>query len=137
MTSKLLKASLDSICQSIIDKSDEIDSETEMEPGYELLLDFLIKNESDKGELIEYLKSIILSYRNTEKRQEKFLPGLAIAYCMHVLRWPEIYDFSAAENKDFYSKKMSSGMSEILDAYSDDWEDKDFYHRFHGRHATW
>lgn len=136
MKNALLKNNFDEVCKKIIDKSDKIASETELEDNYEILLNFLIKNKDSREELVVYLKLIISAYRNEDKSHEKFLPGLAIAYCMHVLRWPEIHDFLISENINYYSKKMSSGMSEILDAYSDDWADKDFYRRFNGRHAT-
>lgn len=136
MTNNLLKTEFDAICDRIIDADTSLLSETELEPSYELLLAFLKQHEHDRDELVSYINATILSYRNVNKGDEKLLPGLAIAYCMHVLRWPEIYAFADAENRNFYSKKMATGMTEILDAYSDDWDDKDFYRRFNGRHVA-
>lgn len=49
---------------------------------------------------------------------------------MHELRWPEIYDFAEAENREYYVKRMETLMSNLIDAYSDDWEDRFFYERF-------
>jgi hypothetical protein len=136
MMNNLLKTEFDAVCDRIIDADDTLLSESELEPSYELLLEFLVQHERDRDELVSYINEIIASYRNVNKSDAKFLPGLAIAYCMHVLRWHEIYAFADAENKNFYSKKMASGMTEILDAYSDDWDDKDFFRRFIGKHVV-
>lgn len=111
-------------------ENDPMSSEANLEPIYEILLDFLIRNQQYKPTLVDFFITKISSLRHPQAENGKFFPGLAIAYCMHVLRWPEIYNFAMSENRDFYSKKMQRGMTDILNAYDDDWEDKDFYRRF-------
>lgn len=136
MMKRILRTELDSVCDRIVNADQSLLSEADLEPNYEALLEFLIQHQEDRGELVGYINEIISSYRNISKSDTKLLPGFAIAYCMYELRWPEIFAFAEKENKDHYSKTMASGMTEILDAYSDDWDDKDFFRRFNGKHVV-
>ncbi|WP_036165866.1 hypothetical protein [Massilia sp. 9096] len=130
MTDNLLRLEFEEVCKRLVSENDPTLSEEELEPSYEILLNFLIRNQHNRQEIIEFLNAIIRSFRSPQTINSRFFPGMAIAYCMHVLLWQEIYDFALAENKEFYSRKMQKGMADILNAYDDDWDDKDLYRRF-------
>jgi hypothetical protein len=130
MKNDALKSEFEELRTKLISANDPVQSETELEPVYAELLEFLVKNERYRKELVVLLGEVIKSFRNPHAINGRFFPGMAIAYCMHVLRWPEIYNLAVSENHDFYSKKMQRGMADILNSYDDSWEDKDFYQRF-------
>jgi hypothetical protein len=107
-----------------------VDYETEIEPVSEEILVLLSTNPKLKAMFIEQLKAIISSYRTARETGEVILPVSVIAYCMHELRWAEIFDFCKKENVEFYSQKQATTLVEIIDAFNDDWEDKIFYRRY-------
>lgn len=104
--------------------------EDELEPLYEKILGFLEEHSAYRVELAQRLIDVIGSYRFGRARQEPLLPSTAIAYSMHVLRWPEVLKFAEQEHLTFYAPKMATLMTGIMEAFDDDWEDKDFYKRF-------
>lgn len=104
--------------------------EDELEPLYEEMLGFLEGYPSHRTELAQCLIDVMSKYRFGRERQESLLPSTAIAYSMHVLRWPEVLKFAEEEHRAFYAPKMATLMTDIMDAFSDDWEDRDLYKRF-------
>lgn len=103
--------------------------EDELEPLYVELLDFL-KLHSSERPLLSRLLVDDLEARRDRGRREPRLPIHAVAYCMHVLRWEEIREAAKRENDEFYSLRMGTAMYPIIDAFDDDWEDREFYRRF-------
>jgi hypothetical protein len=118
------------LCQHVASAFVPTLGEDKLEPLYGRLLDFLRMHEDYRKELASSLIGIMEKYRHSRESKQTLLPGSAIAYCMHELRWPEIYQFAESENRDFYSKRMATFMTDIMAAYDDDWEDKEFYRRF-------
>ena len=130
MMERNLQAQFDSVCQRVIEASAKPAGEDELEPVYEEFLNFLIKNQDKKDDLIRALIGVIAGYRDARTSGRRLLPVTAIAYSMHELRWPEIYAFAESENKDFYSKKKATMMWDVMEAYSNDWQEREFYERF-------
>lgn len=104
--------------------------EDELEPLYEGVLNFLIAHPAEKSLLAQQLIVVMGKYRTSREPSRPLLPCTAISYCMHELRWPEVYAFAEKENADHYSKKQETLMLSVLAAYAGDWEDRDFYRRF-------
>lgn len=104
--------------------------EDALEPMYEEVLGFLESHPAHRAELSQRLIDVMGRYRFGRERQERLLPSAAIAYSMHVLRWPEVLRFAEEENRVFYAPKMATLMTSIMAAFEDDWEDRDFYKRF-------
>lgn len=107
--------------------------EDALEPLYEDVLKFLESHPEHRVELSQRLIDVMGRYRFNRENKECLLPSAAIAYSMHVLRWPEVLKFAEEENRVFYAPKMATLMSSIMAAFEDDWEDKDFYKRFHDK----
>ncbi|MCE3607010.1 hypothetical protein LXA47_25900, partial [Massilia sp. P8910] len=128
---KKLGAQFELISRSLIDAcTDPTFGEDRLEPLYIIFLEFLKENENQREHLIEFIFDAMRKYRTARATKENLLPGTAIAYAMHELRWPEILKFAELENREFYLTRMSTVMTSIMDAYSDEWEDKFFYVRF-------
>lgn len=106
--------------------------EDKLEPMYEELLAFLEAEPAHRAALAQRLIEVIGRYRHARESKQPSLPAQAIAYSMHVLRWPEVLAFATRENDEFYVDKMSTAMAPIVDAYNDGWDDRDFYRRFAG-----
>ena len=104
--------------------------EDKLEPVYEELLRFLEAHANERAALAHLLAEEVKAHRSRAASDESRLPIQAIAYCMHVLRWSEVLEAAKRENDEFYSHRMSTAMEPIIGAYSDDWEDRDFYRRF-------
>jgi len=122
------------ISKRIIDAcADPTFGEDRLEPLYVEFLEFIAKNEAHRQRLVDRILGVIRAYRTARAVKGRLLPGTAIAYAMHELRWPEVFDFAESENRKFYAARMDTSMSNIMDAYSDDWEDRIFYERFKSR----
>ena len=118
------------LCEEVTAASKPTLGEDKLEPLYERVLDFLKAHENDRANLVRSIRDIMQKYRHSRELKQKLLPSTVIAYCMHELRWPEIYQFAESENREFYSQRMSTLMTDIMAAYDDNWEDKEFYKRF-------
>ncbi|MDI9855178.1 hypothetical protein [Comamonas sp. 17RB] len=120
----------DALSKRITQLADPTLGEDELEPLYEEVLGFLEAHPAHRVELAQRLINVMGAYRFGRERSEALLPSTAIAYSMHVLRWPEVREFAEQEHRDFYAPKMETLMTSIMDAFEDDWEDRDFYKRF-------
>ena len=118
------------LCEMVEKANIPTAGQDEVEPSYEKLLEFLADHPKERVFLSQKLIEIMSEYRFVRGTKVKLLPSAAIAYCMHELRWPEIYEFAKKENIAFYSKKMETLMTDIMSAYDDSWDDRDFYKRF-------
>ena len=120
-----------SICKKITEESANPDNgEVELESFYTDLLEFMIRNLEHRQHLVTILIEIVKQYRTAKTSRNRPLPGRAIAFAMHELRWREILDFANAENWEYYAKFKGTTMQDIIDAYEDDWEDALFYERY-------
>ena len=129
--SEIIDREFDAISQKLIGAcSDPTFGEDQLEPLYIEFLESLSSNEAHREQLAGRILSVMKSYRSAREVKGRLFPGTAIAYAMHELRWIEIFSFAESENRDFYSKRMETSMSNLMDAYSDDWEDRIFYERF-------
>lgn len=120
----------DRLCKSVAAEAAPTLGEDELEPLYERVLNFLAKNEDRRAALSQRLIDVMAQYRFARDKPGTLLPSTAIAYSMHELRWPEVRAFAERENAAFYSPKRATLMTDILSAYSDEWEDREFYRRF-------
>lgn len=118
------------LCSFISESYDPLLGEDDLECVYEKFLNFLLEHPAEREMFVDEIIKILKMYRGAREHEGKLLPITAIAYSMHELKWPEIYEFANIENRDFYSKNMSTLMLEVISAYGDDWESKDFYKRF-------
>ncbi len=118
------------LSKRIIQLAEPTLGEDELEPLYEEVLGFLEAHPAHRVELAQRLINVMGAYRFGRERPEALLPSTAIAYSMHVLRWPEVREFAEQEHRDFYAPKMETLMTSIMAAFEDDWEDRDFYKRF-------
>jgi hypothetical protein len=121
------------LCSDIAGSYDPMNEASSMEVYYEKFLLFLKGNTENRENLVQALMRVMLKYRDARNSKEKLLPITAIAYSMHELRWPEILEFALRENKEFYSIKRSTLMSDVIDAYQDNWDDREFFRRYSGR----
>ncbi len=129
MTERVLDE-FDALSKRVAQTASPILGEDELEPLYEDVLGFLEAHPNSRAELAQRLIATMGSYRFGRERQEAILPSTAIAYCMHVLRWPEVLEFAKQEHLSFYAPRMATLMTNIIDAFGNDWEDRDFYKRF-------
>ena len=106
--------------------------EDEMEPLYEELLGFLQRNAQHRQQLAQLLMDGIRRQRYGGRQGEVCFSDTAIGYCMRELRWPEILAFAQQESSEFHSRKMSTALHSILEAYDDEWPDAVFFRRFGG-----
>lgn len=125
-----LKQSFESIRADVSVRALPQLGEDALEPVYEELLGFLEAHGSERAELGRLLAEEVRAHRTHAVSGESRLPIQAIAYCMHVLRWSDVLEAAKQENDEFYSLRMSTAMEPIISAYSDDWDDRDFYRRF-------
>lgn len=126
-----LVGKFEAISKAVVDAcSDPTFGENELEPFYIELLEFLRQNERYRPQLVELILGEMRRYRTARTVKARILPGMAIAYVMHELRWPEVFNFAQAENREFYAERMETVMSNLMEAYTDDWEDRIFYERF-------
>lgn len=89
------------------------------EPRYRACLDLISKAAEQRHEMAELL---IDMYTSKRIRSEP------VAYLMHVLRWPVIQDWASQSlREDPTSIATGAGRANILAAYSDDWDNRDFY----------
>lgn len=129
--SDIIDLEFDVISKKIINAcTDPTFGEEQLEPLYIQFLEFLSRNEEHHQQLTERIIGMMKMYRTAREVKSQLLPGTAIAYAMHELRWPEIFAFAESENREFYIKRMETLMSNLMDAYSDNWEDRFFYERF-------
>ena len=129
--SEIIDREFETISQKLIDAcADPTFGEDQLEPLYVQFLEFLSMNEEHRQQLVELILDVMKRYRTAREVKGRLLPGTAIAYAMHELRWPEIFAFANSENREFYAKRMETSMSNLMDAYSNDWEDRIFYERF-------
>lgn len=128
---EIIDSEFDAISQKLIDAcADPTFGEDQLEPLYVQFLEFLARNEEHRQQLVERILGVMKKYRTAREVKGRLLPGTAIAYAMHELRWPEIFAFADSENREFYAPRMETSMSNLMDAYSDEWEDRIFYERF-------
>lgn len=128
---EIIDREFDAISQSLIDAcADPTFGEDRLEPLYIQFLELLARNEEHRPQLVERILDVMKRYRTAREVKGRLLPGTAIAYAMHELRWPEIFSFAETENREFYAPRMETSMSNLMDAYSDEWEDRIFYERF-------
>jgi len=58
-------------------------------------------------------------------------PWEFIQFCLHGLRWPEMYEFlQAARAKDINNMRARPVWEHLLSAFDDDWEDAEFYKEY-------
>jgi TPR repeat protein len=122
----------DALCQHVADSYQSLLSQDKREPLYEQILEFLMSHEADHDQLVKSITGIMFRYRETPNANKKVLPVTAIEYCMHALRWPEVYGFAKSENRDFYAQYRDPFMTDIMHAFHDEWPNKVFYRRFGG-----
>ena len=129
--SKIIDIEFEKISQKLVDAcADPTVGEDQLETLYVQFLEFLLRSGEHRQRLVELILDVMKKYRTAREIKGRLLPGTAIAYAMYELRWPEIFSFAESENRDFYSKRMETSMSNLMNAYSDDWEDRIFYKRF-------
>ena len=129
--SSIIDSRFDEISQNLINAcEDPTFGEDKLEPLYMGFLEFLAKNEDHRPQLAKRILDVMKGYRTGREVKGRLLPGTAIAYAMHELRWAEIFSFADYENREFYALRMETTMSNLMDAYSDEWEDRIFYERF-------
>ena len=122
----------EALCQQVADSYQSLLGEDKREPLYAQFLEFLMSHEADHDQLVKSITGIMFRYRETPDANKKALPSTAIKYCMHALRWPEVYGFAKSENRDFYSQDRDPFMTDIMHAFHDEWPNKVFYRRFVG-----
>lgn len=129
--SAIIDSQFDEISQRLVNAcEDPTFGEDKLEPLYIDFLELLSSNEEHRPQLAQRILNVMKGYRNAREVKGRLLPGTAIAYAMHELRWDEIFSFADYENREFYSLRMDTTMSNLMDAYSDEWEDRIFYERF-------
>lgn len=61
-------------------------------------------------------------------------PWEFIQFCLHSLRWPEMYNFiKVSKERDIDNLRARSIWEHLLSAFDDDWEDAEFYREFRTR----
>lgn len=89
------------------------------EPNYRACLSLIDSDPSRREEVVGLL---------TRMYTEKAISDEPLAYLMHVLKWPEIKAWAESElANDPAAIATGAGYENILSAYSESWENKDFY----------
>ena len=119
--SEIIDREFETISQKLIDAcADPTFGEDQLEPLYVQFLEFLSMNEEHRQQLVELILDVMKRYRTAREVKGRLLPGTAIAYAMHELRWPEIFAFANSENREFYAKRMETSMSNLMDLFLED-----------------
>lgn len=114
----------------------EISGDSDVETQYERLLSFIASHEAYRSQISEELVRNVRAYRSARQGRGGFLTIDSLAYCMHVLRWPEIYDAAVDEHAQFFSPRRDTTLLRIIDSFDEDWPDADCYRRFGGGATT-
>jgi uncharacterized protein (DUF1778 family) len=89
------------------------------EPNYRRCLELINGSQVNRTEVLNLMTSM---FENREVSEEP------IAYLMHILRWHEVREWAekllaCMDNPMLYGRPLEK----ILEAYSDSWENRDFY----------
>jgi hypothetical protein len=114
----------------------EASGDADIEAQYERLLFFLSTHVAERAAILQALIHNVREYRNARKGGGAFVSIDALAYCMHVLRWPEIYDAAVDEHVHYFSPRRDQMLLRIIDSFDEDWPDAICYRRFGGDAAT-
>lgn len=87
-------------------------SADEDEAEFIAFLALIQRNDVPRGEFVQLFQAMI--------RDEIPAPAWLIAFCMHVLRWPEVRQIALEECRLWKPATLSIA-SEVLDAYDEDW----------------
>lgn len=123
-----LLAKFREICSGIRDL--EISYSPEIEFSYDKLLNFLLANTADRGILSREIVATVGEYKNVRRTGDVLLSVDALAYCMHLLRWPEVLAAAEKEHTLHFSQKADSTLIPLIDSFRDDWEESVDYRRF-------
>jgi|AraplaCL_Col_mMS_1032034.scaffolds.fasta_scaffold01361_2 hypothetical protein len=98
------------------------------EPTYVRCLELVKDNPGERFEFVRVMTTLLLEGRISEE---------PIAFLMHKLRWPEVLEW-AQRQLNSMAKPVLHGrpLAKIINAFSDDWENKEFYKTFGGGPGT-
>lgn len=116
------------ICLEISKKEDEFSKD--IEDSYSKLLNLACVTGKTPFLVNQFLEAV-LNFRHA--RNEGYLPSLsidAIAYCMHELRWTEIYNAAVDEHKNYFAKRKETTLVRLIDSFKDDWDEVQDYRRW-------
>ncbi|MFC4158787.1 hypothetical protein [Chitinimonas lacunae] len=125
-TSSILE--LQNILKEVRAAEDSQDSD--IEPLYEKLLEYLKCSENSREELVQVLTAAVCHFRNARSDGRGELSIDAIAYCMHELRWDEVLKVAIEEHRSYFVPRRSSTLIRLIEAFEDDWSEAEDYKRY-------
>lgn len=104
------------------------------EHAFFAVIDLVSEHPALKPELLERI-AIALQQSDPGLLNEGMLPRELIELIAHEMRWEEIHTLAEQRVRDKFHGDWSFAISDIaqhiLKAESDDWEDREFYQRYH------
>jgi hypothetical protein len=92
------------------------------EPSYVCCLEIIGDAEDQRAQIVALITSLFSSGQLSDE---------PVAVLMHKLRWPEVRRWAEAELHGLENPKINGRPFEkIIAAFSDDWENKEFYKMF-------
>jgi len=117
-----------SLCERIAGL--EVSYSSELEGGYEKLLEFIERDSGNRRILVDAMLASIGEYKNARFGGKPLLSIDAMAFCMHRLRWNEVLEAARRENTQYFAPKADSTLVRLIDAFEDGWPEADDYRLF-------
>jgi|GEM_PF-2346789 len=119
MDAEAVKAEFWVLCQDFT-QSWAADTDTrDWEPFLLAILRFCQQNEASHTVLVACFEQILTG--------DKRVPLEAVEFCMHTLRWNEIYSLTARLIREATNPRVQSSLSHVLNSFDPEWEDRDLY----------
>jgi hypothetical protein len=93
----------------------------DMEGDLSRFLQLVEESQGERDVFVSLFSEIVRGLRDA--------PEWLVAYCMHVLRWPEVLVVAEEELRRGHPSTLSVA-SEVADAYRDDWSGRELFDRF-------
>ena len=119
------------IAKSATDRLAETSNAPDLIPYGTAMLELIGKHPEQRP---AFVRAFVRGIQNPEE----FDPWL-IQFCMHALRWPELKKEFNAMSREAVARNdwnLIQPLGHVLDAFEDNWEDRDFYAEYFGSHGT-
>jgi hypothetical protein len=108
------------LCSDAATACEDID--VNLEPMFSTVLELVIAHPELRAEFAHGFVFVLGDYHRG--------PHHLVEYCMHELRWSEVYDSVLKLLAEERSERVRQILRSVLDAYSADWSGVGFYSRF-------
>lgn len=112
---------LDALFAVAVRASEGGESATDFEPAFSALLDYIRLHPDIHPRALD---TLVEGVRNNSLGWE------LVSFLMHDLRWPEVREITLQVIQRAVDWRIKTPMSHILEAYDDEWDEADIYHRY-------